>query len=31
MQALANLNGKRALRYNGANDAYGAALTPDVS
>ena len=30
-QALANLNGKRALRYAGANDAYGAALTVDVS
>ena len=30
-QALANLNGKRALRYNGANDAYGGALTVDVS
>lgn len=30
-QALANLNGKRALRYNGANDAYGGPLTVDVS
>ena len=30
-QALANLNGKRALRYNGANDAYGAVLTVDVN
>jgi hypothetical protein len=30
-QALANLNGKRALRYAGANDAYGAPLTVDVS
>ena len=30
-QALADLNGKRALRYAGANDAYGVALTVDVS
>ena len=30
-QALANLNGKRALRYAGANDAYGATLTVDVN
>ena len=30
-QALSNLNGKRALRYSGANDAYGAPLTVDVS
>ena len=30
-QALANLNGKRALRYAGANDSFGAPLTVNVS
>jgi hypothetical protein len=30
-QALANLNGKRQLRYNGPADSFGVTLTPDVS
>jgi hypothetical protein len=30
-QALADLNGKRALRYNGAKDAYGVTLVADVN
>jgi hypothetical protein len=29
--APADLNGKRQLRYNGAKDAYGVTLVPDVN
>lgn len=30
-QALANLNGKRALRYNGTTDSFGTTLVVDVN